>query len=154
MKTIKGDLIKLALEGEFDVIIHGCNCFCTMGAGIAKLIKNQFPKAYAADLDTNKGDKSKLGTYSSNTYNSSDKHELIIINAYTQYHWKGSGNKVDYKAIETIFSQIKTDYSGLRIGYPLIGAGLGGGDWETISKIIEAELTGEDHTLVLFKGNS
>ena len=39
MKIIKGDLIKLALQGEFDVIVHGCNCFCTMGAGIAKSIK-------------------------------------------------------------------------------------------------------------------
>jgi len=33
--VIEGDLIKLALEGRFDVISHGCNCFCTMGAGIA-----------------------------------------------------------------------------------------------------------------------
>lgn len=41
-KEIKGDLIKLALEGEFDVIAHGCNCFCTMGAGIAVAMKNTF----------------------------------------------------------------------------------------------------------------
>ena len=43
---IKGDLIKLAIKGDFDVIIHGCNCFCTMGAGIAKSIKTAFPEAY------------------------------------------------------------------------------------------------------------
>ena len=35
VNVIKGDLIKLALEGKFDVIGHGCNCFCSMGAGIA-----------------------------------------------------------------------------------------------------------------------
>mgnify|MGYP001795501660 FL=1 len=40
MKTIKGDLVKLAIKGEFDLIIHGCNCFCTMGAGIAKTIRS------------------------------------------------------------------------------------------------------------------
>lgn len=34
-KVIDGDLIKLALVGTFDVITHGCNCFCTCGAGIA-----------------------------------------------------------------------------------------------------------------------
>jgi O-acetyl-ADP-ribose deacetylase (regulator of RNase III) len=55
MKKVKGDLIKLAKEGAFDLIIHGCNCFGTMGAGIARTIKSQFPVAYTADLDTKKG---------------------------------------------------------------------------------------------------
>ena len=41
-KEVKGDLIKLTLEGEFDVIAHGCNCFCTMGSGIAVAMKNTF----------------------------------------------------------------------------------------------------------------
>ena len=86
MKITKGDLIKLALDGEFDVIVHGCNCFCTMGAGIAKQIKNSFPIAYAADLETNKGDRSKLGTCSVAVVN-----DLTVVNAYTQYSWKGSG---------------------------------------------------------------
>lgn len=36
MKTIQGNFIHLAQNGEFDLIVHGCNCFCTMGAGIAK----------------------------------------------------------------------------------------------------------------------
>ncbi len=45
MKIIKGDLIKLALDGKFDVIIHGCNCYCTMGAGFAKAIQAEFPEA-------------------------------------------------------------------------------------------------------------
>ena len=35
MKIISGNLITLALEGHFDVIVHGCNCFGVMGAGIA-----------------------------------------------------------------------------------------------------------------------
>lgn len=32
----KGNLITLALEGKFDVIAHGVNCFCIQKAGIAK----------------------------------------------------------------------------------------------------------------------
>ena len=32
---VDGDLIKLAKVGKFDVIVHGCNCLSTMGAGIA-----------------------------------------------------------------------------------------------------------------------
>lgn len=30
LKIIHGDLIKLALLGDFDVIVHGCNCFNMM----------------------------------------------------------------------------------------------------------------------------
>ena len=43
---IKGDLIKLAQAGEFDVIVQGCNCFNTMGSGLAKQIKAEIPEAY------------------------------------------------------------------------------------------------------------
>ena len=42
---INGDLIKLALEGKFDVIAQGCNCFCTMSAGIAP----QMTKVFGCD---------------------------------------------------------------------------------------------------------
>lgn len=31
LNIINDDLIDLAKNGNFDVIIHGCNCFCTMG---------------------------------------------------------------------------------------------------------------------------
>jgi O-acetyl-ADP-ribose deacetylase (regulator of RNase III) len=44
MKTVVGDLIQLALNGEFDVIIHGCNCQCVMGKGIALSVKKYSPK--------------------------------------------------------------------------------------------------------------
>lgn len=150
MNKIQGDLIKLAIEGEFDVIIHGCNCFCTMGAGIAKIIKQKFPEAYQADLETDKGVKSKLGSISwakSKTLNG----ELIIVNGYTQYNWRGRGVKADYKAIRKVFKLVKEEFSGLRIGYPAIGAGLAGGDWEIISGIISEELKDENHKFVEYK---
>lgn len=41
-QEIQGDLIQLAKEGKFDVIAHGCNCFCTMGAGIAPKMAEAF----------------------------------------------------------------------------------------------------------------
>ncbi len=147
MKIIQGDLIQLALDNKFDVIVHGCNCQCTMGAGIAKAIKATFPEAYAADCKTQKGDRNKLGSISCVTV-TRNGHEITIINAYTQFHWKGRGVKVDYNAIENCMKIIKAQFTGKRIGYPLIGAGLAGGDWIVISKIIENQLSNEDHTLV------
>lgn len=149
MKSIRGDLIKLACEGKFDVIIHGCNCYCAMGKGIAKTIRDKLPEAYEADKQTPKGDASKLGTYSSAQL-TRNEHTFTVVNGYTQVHWKGSGSKIDYNAMQKIFENVAIEFKGKRIGYPQIGAGLGGGDWNRISKIIDDALEGEDHTLVLF----
>ena len=65
MKIIKGNLITLALAGEFDVISHGCNCFCTMGAGIAPHMAKAFGvDKYTRENEFYKGDYNKLGTIS------------------------------------------------------------------------------------------
>jgi O-acetyl-ADP-ribose deacetylase (regulator of RNase III) len=147
MRTEKGDLIQKAKAGEFEVIVHGCNCFCTMGAGIAKTIKQVFPTAYEADVATAAGDASKLGTYSQATVEASGK-PLVIINAYTQYQWRGQGQLADYDAIRRVFQRLKQEYSGKRVGYPAIGACLAKGDWTIIAAIIEEELRGENHVFV------
>ncbi|MBD2769510.1 macro domain-containing protein [Hymenobacter sp. BT664] len=147
MRTEKGDLVRKAKAGEFDVIVHGCNCFCTMGAGIAKTIKQVFPAAYEADLATPVGDKAKLGHYTVANVQVGGK-ALTILNAYTQYHWQGRGRKADYDALRQVFRRIKQEYAGQRIGYPAIGAGLAGGEWPVIAAIIEEELAGEDHVFV------
>lgn len=145
MKIVNGDLIKMAKTGNFDVIIHGCNCFCAMGAGITKQIKMEFPEAFDIDKNTKHGDKSKLGNFSYVIVN-----DIVVINAYTQYHY-GGGKNVDYDAIRSVFNKIKNEFSGKRIAYPAIGCGLADGDWNKVSEIIDEELIGEDHTFVIFK---
>ncbi len=149
MKLEKGDLITLALAGRFDVIVHGCNCFCSMGAGIAKTIQEKFPEAYAADLVTVKGDRNKLGSYSSATVNRNGRM-ITIVNGYSQYYFHGADVLVDYHAVRRLFAKLKAEFSGKRIGYPKIGAGLAGGDWQILAAIIDEELDGEDHTIVLY----
>jgi O-acetyl-ADP-ribose deacetylase (regulator of RNase III) len=149
MKVLTGDLLRLALDGRFDVIAHGCNCQCAMGAGIALAIKKQFPEAYEADLRTAKGERSKLGTISAAEVDRPPVR-FTVVNAYTQYHWRGTGVLADYDAIRAAFREIKRRFGGRRIGYPKIGAGLAKGDWATIAAIIDKELAGEDHTLVEF----
>lgn len=148
MKTVKGDLIKLAMCGKFDIIVHGANCFHTFGAGIAKQIKKAFPEAYVADKETMFGDMSKLGTLSSHMYK-----RLLVINAYTQYEYGTDKMNVDYGAIRSCMMKINQIARCLeleRIGIPKIGAGLAGGDWNIISRIIEDEIDSWRLTLVEF----
>lgn len=153
-KTIQGDLVKMALEGDFDVIVHGCNCHNTMGAGIAKQIKYAFPEAYYQDCQTERGDRTKLGNYSCATdvpVGDGDVGTVDIINAYTQYDYRGK-SPVDYKAIKMVFELLNKDCgAGERIGIPKIGAGLAGGDWATIKKIIDAATPNLNITLVEYK---
>lgn len=150
MNTVGGDLIHLALAGRFDVIVHGCNCMHTMGAGIAKAIRTAFPEAWEADLATPRGDPAKLGTLSVGQV-LRDGLDLHVVNAYTQFDWRGAGVKADYDAIDRAFARIAQDFRGMRIGYPRIGAGLAGGDWDRIATIIDGRLSGENHTLVDFQ---
>lgn len=155
MKTIQGDLIQLAVQGKFNIIVHGCNCFNTMGSGIAKQVKNVFPTAYEVDQLTIKGGRSKLGTY---TYS---KHkikaletDLTIINAYTQFNYLPRNVvNADYDAIENIFKDLYEEFAdeGNHIAYPKIGAGLAGGNWNTISSIIDKQLKDMEHTYVEYK---
>ena len=149
MKTIYGNLITLAEQGRFDVIVHGCNCQNTMGKGIAKEIATRYPAAYAIDKATKHGDPNKLGTY---TKYLTDKG-FTIINAYTQYDYRTATHAVgpvlvDYTAVERVFARIARDYGKYRIGIPLIGAGLAGGDWDIISRIIKHHMGDADITLV------
>jgi O-acetyl-ADP-ribose deacetylase (regulator of RNase III) len=149
MKQITGNIVTLANSGLFDVVCHGCNCFNAMGAGLAKTVRDNWPEAYYADLKTVRGDKKKLGSYSMAGIRR-DGNEFIVVNAYTQYRYGANVVNADYDAIRDVFRAIKRDFSGTRIAYPLIGAGLAKGDWGIISGIIETELAGEDHTLVIY----
>lgn len=148
IRYVDGDLLKLADEGNFDVIAHGCNCFCVMGSGIAPQIKAKYPEAYDADCATTAGDINKLGTIT-HTLNT----KPIVVNIYSQYDTKGRREgkmDLDYNALRSGIKAMKEKFSGKRFGLPLIGAGLAGGDWTIIEKIIEEETRGEYVTIVRY----
>lgn len=160
-KTVEGDLIEMAKDGQFDVIIHGCNCHHIMGGGIARTIAQEFPNAPKIDRGTSYGDYLKLGTISIASYERADGTTLIIINGYTQFgvsadkHPYNPSVAVDYNSIARVFRRM-VKYSpekSLGIGFPLIGAGLAGGNWDLIRQIINEQLDSLDnrHTWTLVK---
>ncbi len=154
LKHIKGNLIDLAERGHFHVIVHGCNCFNTMGSGIAKEIRTRYPEAYAADVSFgDPGDRSKLGRFSVML-----GKQFNIVNAYTQYNYNRRGESRDlfeYASFETILSSLAQKYPTCNFGFPYIGMGLAGGDSECIISMLESfaervESTGGSATLVEF----
>lgn len=174
MKEINGDLILLAKQGEFDLITHGCNCFCTMGAGIAVPMKQNFGcDKFPLEAPELRGNINKLGCIDYKTISIPIKKEikigtlygestdfggkdLTVINSYTQYrygrnHDDGDENPVDYEAILMCMRKINHLFRGRHIGIPLIGAGLAGGDWNIIKGIISKELRDLNVTVVHYK---
>ncbi len=150
MNVVRGDLLELARAGHFDVIMHGCNCFCTMGAGIARQIKAQFPEAYEADCATTSGDRDKLGSVTWAQIMTDQGTPCIVVNAYTQFDYRGKVPRVDYEAVRSCALVIRARFPNARLGYPKIGAGLAGGDWGRIERILNEVFEGMEHTLVLY----
>jgi O-acetyl-ADP-ribose deacetylase (regulator of RNase III) len=159
IKEIYGDLIQMGLDKKIDVLVHGCNCFNNMGSGIAVGVKENFPEAYEVDQQTVCGTSAKIGTYTT-----AESKGIVVVNAYTQYGYGPKGvtaeyirtgiskggrrDHFDYTGFRDILRDLKDEFAGKHIGFPLIGAGLAGGEWERIMAMIGAELAGENVTIV------
>lgn len=137
LKHTKGNLLDLAEAGEFDVIVQGCNCFNTMGGGIAREIRERYPHVAEVDAETVRGDYNKLGNWTRAVVVEEPKYAFTIINAYTQYNMSQGTDVFEYVAFALILHKLVHAFGDKRIGLPYIGMGLAGGDKETIMEMIE-----------------
>ena len=153
LKHKKGNLLDLAEAGDFDVIVQGCNCFNTMGGGIAREIRERYPVVASVDMETLKGDYRKLGNWTE--CDAGETNRFTIINAYTQYNMSQGTDVFEYIAFQLILEKLAFVYPGKRFGLPYIGMGLAGGDKDIIIPMIEmfaerVTLEGGSATLVEF----
>lgn len=123
-----------------DAIIHCCNCFHTMGAGIALEIKRRYPAAYEADLSTEYASRHKLGLFSIGRV--SDGNIKYVVNLYAQYGFGRERAHFDYGAFEAgirrVISWAEGENPKMTIGIPFkIGCGLAGGSWASVKDILE-----------------
>ena len=147
------------------IIVHGCNCHGVMGAGIACQIKNRFPEAYKVYRENHESHKHNVVPFGFSGLKLGEITHVevapfkIIVNANTQFDMGSDKRYVDYEAIAKCFEHVKqlaqtvaSDNSGrkLDICFPLIGAGLAGGNWNIISTIID-ETIGDDFNKILYK---
>lgn len=141
MKYKVGDIIQALLNKEIDAFGHQCNCFNNMGSGIAVKVKEHFPSVWEADQRTVRGDINKLGTFTK-------AYGIGIYNLYGQYHYGKGKVQTKYKMLGEALQRMKKDLKGSkRVGFPLIGCGLAGGDWTIVSGMIEEIFKGWDVTI-------
>ena len=168
MKVIKGNLIDLAESGEFDVIAHGCNCFNTQGAGIAKAMAKNFNTSNFPMETQGRGDYNKLGQIDYQEFSEGlfgklgqtrwrgdnkygfNNHitKLIVVNCYTQYRYGTNTRQLDYEALTLCFKKLNHIFKGKKLGLPWIGCGLAGGDKNRVKEIMIETLSDVDLTIV------
>lgn len=163
MNKLTGNILDI----ETGIIVHGCNCQGVMGSGVAKAIRAKYPGVYHRYEELHYREGLKLGTvqvvvhpelartftFEGVTETAYLPAELVVVNAMTQQSF-GPGLQVSYDAITQCFKRVKTlaEILNYPVYFPLIGAGLGGGDWAEISKRIDAALGPEiDATLVVLE---
>ena len=135
MKTIDCNL----LDAPAEIIGHCCNCFTTMGSGVAAAIKVKYPEAYDSDCLTTKGDGKKLGTVSLAVVKTPDNQIMAVANLYGQYKF-GNERDLDYDAIYNALVALKGKLKPTvkTIAFPYkMGCDRAGGDWRIVEKMIE-----------------
>jgi len=153
MKIIykRGDI----LEAGEKFICHGCNARGKMASGIADQIRKKRPVAYEAYM----AEFEKNGLPLGKTIWAGDA-DGWIINAITQENYGRDAPLgvvyFSYAAVELAVNDINRvaaesqrdgteaniKYGRIEtVAFPLIGAGLAGGDWSLISNIIESKST-------------
>ncbi len=145
MNTIQRHVGNL-LDVKTGVIVHGCNTHGVMGAGVAKAVRERYPGAFRVyhRMCQQPGiDVGQIVPYE--VPSPSGRTELLIVNAITQYGYGMDKRQVNYEGLYCCFAQLKwmaKAYKLEDVHFPLIGCGLGGGDWDIVEAIIKSTLKG------------
>lgn len=129
--TIKGDLLKTG----YKYIAHGCNAQGRMASGVAKAIRAKYPKAYDDYMGSKLDGSMAMGV----EIFSEQPDGKVVINMITQSDYGYDGDRyVSYDAVAEAFERTNKRIPGETVAIPMIGAGLGGGDWKVIEAIINS----------------
>jgi O-acetyl-ADP-ribose deacetylase (regulator of RNase III) len=152
----QGDL----LTSECRVLAHCCNCFNTMGGGIAASIRKVFPEAYEVDQLTIRGDSSKLGSFSLAIAKRSTPipSSYWIYNLYGQYRYGTEKQHLQYDSLRSSLIKMREHLVKhispakrelIKIGFPgYMGCRLAGGDWNIVKSDINEIF--KDHTVYIY----
>lgn len=143
IKKVKGNIIDMIERGEITATAHGCNCFHTMGSGIAKTF-NQYTNGQLLEADKNTvyGDINKLGDISHIDFNN-----VTFFNIYSQFVYggqtKGTSDDLVYVHWESVYRALykiifNLPHNGNNVlALPYIGCGLAGGKEKDLINILD-----------------
>lgn len=128
-----------------NVLCHQVNCMGKMGSGIAKTVREKFPKVYDEYMAMCRHENNTPDTLLGKTLlvRCGDQ---VIANLFAQRNYGYDGKQyTNYEAFNKCLQHIRESVPvGSSIAFPHgIGCGLGGGKWEVILSMIEEELSAD-----------
>ena len=128
----KGDL----LVSDEKYVAHGCNCSGGFGSGFAKQVASLYPSVREGYLYRYQTRGWKLGEVQ--LIGVGEGREVANYATQERYGKPDEGPYVSYIAIRNVIKElVKSWPQGFAI--PKIGAGLAGGNWDIIERIINEE---------------
>lgn len=142
IKFVKGDLF----DSKADILAHGVNCKGAFGSGVARTMAIKYPKARHYYLEKYDEEGWELGDVQFVNVVGGK----VIANCATQDGFLPRDVcHADYEAIRSCMLQVKAfakpNYRTIAI--PKIGAGLAGGSWDIIEKILKEVFDDYDITV-------
>lgn len=154
VKYYNGDAVEVFLKtNKYQAFIHGANCQTTMNSGVAKVVKEKIPTLYDEDISYSRkvsSSSEKLGTISyigldSENVIVNNEPDKIAVNLYTQLFYGTEKRHFNYgaftsslgRAINIIqYNGCSDNNDNVNIVMPMVGCGLGGGDWNIVEEIL------------------
>lgn len=133
-----GDMFK----GGHKYLAHGCNAQGVMGSGVARIVNDKYHYAYKTYRHKFDSQGLNLGEVVRASISHRDSDKPTIFNCITQNRYGNDGQRyVNYGAVQMCMVCLN-DYFRVHdcmseVAMPMIGAGLGMGDWGIIADIIE-----------------
>ena len=145
VKIINGDLFdKNDNIYKICFIVHQVNCQGVMGSGLAKKIKEVYPRVYKEYKEALNNGTVSLGSAQIVFVVDTKKKIMHVVNLFAQDKYGRDKQYTDYEALKTSLINLKDNIRDLaylpdrviiRIPY-MMGCGLGGGDWNIVLSII------------------
>lgn len=136
------------LDAPVNYICHQVNCQGRMGSGIAKQIRERWPRVYDEYCKWYDSCDAMLGHIQ--TIHIDNGPSVINMAAQLFYGYDGR-RYTSYDAFWSCLGEIKAIApKGSKIGFPYkIGCGLGGANWQVISTMI-IEVLGKDYDVYIY----
>lgn len=149
LKFVQGDFF----DYEADIRINTVNCVGVMGAGVALLFKNKYPKMFNDYSNACLKGEVKIGK--PHVWVEDDMFsKLTIINLPTKNHWR---NPSKYEYIDKGLEWLKNyllDKENSTITIPALGCGHGGLDWAIVKDMIDKYLSDLNTIIYVFTPES
>jgi O-acetyl-ADP-ribose deacetylase (regulator of RNase III) len=148
IQYLSGDLFVNRVKAQ--AFAHGCNCQGSMGAGIAKTFKEQYPVMFDEYRRRCKADPREFNLGDCFLWKANDQPWVFNLATQERY-WHA---RASYEAIEIALIKMKEQANGetiSTIAIPQIGTGFGGLSWAKVRAIIEKVFANWDGTLFVYE---